>query len=179
MPSPSGNGVRIRLTRSHIHPGDLQLVEAKYLRFAPAITAGPVPGLEAVGMIEDAAPHALDGTGMTIGSRVAFSASGAWQRLPVVPAGSLVAVPDDLTDDLATQLLINTITARHVLRTALRALSVMPRRIVQTGATSAIGKPITVIAMKNGFSPIRLVRSLGSAERLVGCRQTKCKDPGT
>ena len=147
VPPLSGDGVLVRVTRSIIHPGDLHGVEAKYSQPAPAIPAGRVPGLEAVGVIEDAAPHALDGTGITIGSRVTFFASGAWQSLAVVPAGSLVAVPEDLTDDVATQILINTITARHVLRTALRALPATPRRIVQTGAASAVGKHITVLAM--------------------------------
>ncbi|MGQ7932553.1 zinc-binding dehydrogenase [Paraburkholderia sediminicola] len=166
VPPLSEGEVRVRVARSIIHPGDLQLVEARYSQPTPAIPAGRVPGLEAAGVVEEAAPRALDGTGIALGSRVAFFAPGAWQSRAVVPAASLVAVPDDLPDSVATQILINTITARHVLRTALRALPVTPRRIVQTAAASAVGKLITVLALKNGLAPIRLVRSPESARRL-------------
>jgi NADPH:quinone reductase-like Zn-dependent oxidoreductase len=117
--------------------------------------------------VEEAAPRALEGTGIAIGSRVAFFAPGAWQRWAVVPATSLVAIPDDLPDNVATQILINTITARHVLRTGLRALSATPRRIVQTASASAVGKLITVLALQDGLAPIRLVRAPESARRLA------------
>ncbi|PLZ00718.1 alcohol dehydrogenase [Burkholderia sp. WAC0059] len=166
-PPLSDGEVRVRVTRSIIHPGDLQLVEARYSQSASPIPFGRVPGLEAAGVVEDAAPHALDGTGITVGSRVAFFAPGAWQSRAVVPAGSLVAVPDDLPDSVATQILINTITARHVLRAGQRALSATPRRIVQTGAASAVGKLITAFALKDGLAPIRLVRSPESARHLA------------
>lgn len=167
VPPLAEGEVRVRVARSIIHPGDLQLVEGRYSQPEPSIPAGRVPGLEAAGVVEEAAPRALDGTGITIGSRVAFFAPGAWQSRAIVPAGSLVAVPDDLPDNVATQILINTITARHVLRTGLRALSATPSLIVQTGAASAVGKLITVFALKDGLVPLRLVRSPESAERLA------------
>ena len=159
--------VLIEVARSVIHPGDLQLIASKYTQPPPPIPQGRVPGLEAAGIVVDAAPGALDGTGLSISARVAFFAPGAWQTYAIVPAGSLIAIPDDLSDDIATQVLINTITARHVLRTALQGLSVRPRRIVQTGASSAVGKLITTFALKDGFNPIRLVRSPETAAKLA------------
>ena len=167
VPMLSADQVRIRVTRSIIHPGDLQLVEAKHSRADPAIPVGRVPGLEAVGVVEDAAPHALDGTGITMGSRVVFFSPGAWQSRVVVSAGSLLAVPDDVPDNLATQILINTITARHVLRAGLRALPAASRHILITGGASAVAKLITTLAIANGLTPIRLVRSSHSAARLA------------
>lgn len=107
VPPLSGSEVRVRVSRSIIHPGDLQITEAKHSRNAPAIPAGRVPGLKAVGVIEDTAPHALDGTGwhwMAVGSRVAFFARGAWQSRATVPAGSPLAVPDDLSVSVAKQI---------------------------------------------------------------------------
>ncbi|MGJ7512319.1 alcohol dehydrogenase catalytic domain-containing protein [Variovorax sp. GT1P44] len=167
VPSLSAGEVRVRVSRSIIHPGDLQIIEGRYSRNAPAIPAGRVPGLEAVGVIEDAAPHALDGTGMAFGTRVAFFAPGAWQSRATVPAGSLLAVPDDLSDSVATQILINTIAARHVLRAGLRALPAASNHILLTGAASAVAKLIAAFAVADGQTPIRLVRSRQSAERLV------------
>ncbi len=159
--------ILVRVSRSMIHPGDLQLVAAKYSQPGAAIPDGRVPGLEAAGVIADAAPGALDGTGLAVGTRVAFFAPGAWQTWVVVPAGALVAIPDDMTDEIATQLLVNAITARHVLRLALHGLSARPRYVVQTGASSAVGKLISAFALRDGLTPIQLVRSEESADRLA------------
>jgi NADPH2:quinone reductase len=158
--------VRVKVSRSIIHPGDLQLVAAKYSH-PDEIPQGRVPGFEAAGIVQDAAPAALVGTGVSIGMRVAFFAPGAWQTHAIVPAESLIAIPDDLPDNIATQLLVNTITARHVLRKGLEGLSPRPHHILQSGASSAVGKLITAFALRDGHDPIRLVRSSTSAERLA------------
>jgi NADPH2:quinone reductase len=163
----SDGEVLVRVTRSVIHPGDLQLIAAKYSRPAQAIAQGRVPGLEAAGIVEDAAPAALQDTGLSIGTRVSFFAPGAWQTHAIVPAESLVAIPNDLSDSIAAQILVNVITARHVLRKGLEGLSKRPQRILQTGASSAVGKIITTFALRTGLDPIRLVRSIDSAERLA------------
>lgn len=167
LPPLCGSEVRIRVFRSIIHPGDLQIIEAKHSRHASAIPAGRVPGHEAVGVIEDAAPHALDRTGMAVGSRVAFFAPGAWKSHATVPAGNLLAGPDDLSDSVATQILINTITAQQVLRAGRRTNPAMSRYILLTGAASAVAKLIAAFAIADGQTPIRLVGSALSAERLV------------
>jgi NADPH:quinone reductase-like Zn-dependent oxidoreductase len=105
--------VLVRVSCSVSHPGDLQLVTAKYSQ-PQEFPQGRVPGFEAAGIVEKAAPAALDGTGISIGMRVAFFAPGAWQTHAIVPADSLIAIPNDLPDSIATQVLVNTITARHV-----------------------------------------------------------------
>lgn len=162
----TGNEIRVRVTRSIIHPGDLQLVEARYSNPSEPISSGRIPGLEASGVIVEAAERALAGTGLAIGSRVAFFAPGAWQTYATVPADALVPVPDELTDDVAAQILINTITARYALRAAFESLENKPLTIVQSGAASSVGKFISALALRDGITPVRLVRSRDSAERL-------------
>ncbi|WP_147472448.1 alcohol dehydrogenase catalytic domain-containing protein [Pseudomonas coronafaciens] len=161
------DSVRVRLTRSMIHPADLQLVAAHYSPTVDAVPEGRVPGMEGVGVVEEAAPGALDGTGIEVGDRVAFLAESTWQSSLVLPAGSLVAIPDDITDDVASQMLLNTITARLVLRVAQRTLGTRPSRIVLTAASSSVGKLISVLALREGIPLIRLVRSEASAARLA------------
>lgn len=46
-------------------------------------------------------------------------------------ADGQVVMPDDLPENVATRILINTITAWHMLGISLRALSTAPRRIVK------------------------------------------------
>lgn len=159
--------IRVRMSRSMIHPGDLQLVAARYSPSQDDIPGGRIPGSEGVGIIEEAAPGSLDGKNISVGTRVAFLADSAWQSSVILPADALVAVPDDITDDIATQMLVNTITARHVLRSAVRTLGRKPSRIVLTAAASAVGKLITALARQDGISLIRLVRSSESAARLA------------
>lgn len=170
--SPMPRGLRdgevsVRVTRSVIHPGDLQLIATNYPSGGKDIPNGRVPGSEGAGILEAAAPGALDDTGIGIGDRVAFFASAAWQSQAIVPAASLIAVPDDLPDDVAAQVLVNTVTARHVLRAAFRALGSRPAHIVQTAAASAVGRLITAFALRDGLRPVRLVRSRESAARLT------------
>jgi NADPH:quinone reductase-like Zn-dependent oxidoreductase len=158
--------VLVRVSHSVIHPGDLQLVAARYSQ-GGEIPQGRVPGFEATGIVQDAARGALDGTGLSIGKRVSFFSPGAWQKHAIVAADSLIAIPADLPDNLAAQVLVNTITARHVLRKGLDGLSPRALPILQTGASSAVGKLITRLALCDGLDPIRLVRSSESADRLA------------
>lgn len=165
-PSPGAKEVRVRVVRSIIHPGDLQLVAARFSTAHAEIPEGRVPGSEAVGVVEDAASGALDGMDIKIGDRVAFLAQGAWQAEVVLPVHALVAIPDDISDDVATQILVNTITARHVLRTGLKSLGGAPSCVVLTAAASAVGKLIAEQALRHDLRLIRLVRSADSAARL-------------
>ena len=158
--------VCVRINKSIVHPGDLQLIEARYGDPSIALPDGRVPGLEAAGVIQDASSETLKETGLEIGSRVMFFSPGAWQNYAVVQSNALVAIPDDISDVVATQLLINTITARQVLRHALAGLDTPPKYILQTGASSAVAKIISMLAIKEGIQPIRLVRSDTSAYQL-------------
>src|SRR5690606_385660 len=97
-PALAPNSVRVRLTRTMIHPADLQLVAAHYSSSHGDIPEGRVPGMEGVGIVEEATPEALAGKGIRIGARVAFMADGTWQDSIVLPAGSLVTVPDEISD---------------------------------------------------------------------------------
>lgn len=153
--------VLVEVTRSAIHPGDLQLIAAQDTRDTAQWPR--VPGLEGAGVVADAAPGALAGTGLAPGARVAFFAPAAWQSHVAVPKEALVALSPDVPDDIAAQLLVNTVTARHVLRAAGQDGG----RLVQSGASSATGKLISAFALEAGLAPIRLVRSAQSAERLA------------
>ena len=159
--------VLVLVTRSMIHPGDLQVVAARYATSGVAIPEGRVPGLEAAGVIANAAAGALDGTGLAIGDRVMFFAPGAWQTYALVPVGALVMIPEDLSDDDATPLLIIPTTVRHVLLIALKGFATRPDHVLQTGAASAVRRLITAVALDQGLTAILLVRSTESAARIA------------
>lgn len=164
VPMPGPGQMLVQVGRSIIHPGDLQLIAARYSDPNAPIPGGRVPGLEAAGVVAALGPGVADGP--SIGARVIFFAPGAWQTHALVPTNAVVELPSDLPDEIATQLLVNTITARHVLRTGLNGLKRRPDHLLQTGAASSVGRLITVFALQLGLIPIRLVRSVHSAVRL-------------
>lgn len=195
--APAGNQVRIRVTRVPIHPGDLLSVQGASIGGASApIPSGQphVPGLEGIGLIEALGPEVEGHLSLTPGQRVAFfPVSGAWSQAILAPASSVIPVPDDIADRTAAQMLINTITARLILRATiahagkertgdistltarlilraghhcLPADIPLPVQFIQTAAGSAVGRLITVLALELGLKPLRLVRTRDGAERL-------------
>ena len=87
----------------------------------------------------------------------------------VVRSNSLLPVPNGISDQIASQMLINTITASVLIKAghnSLKAPVTLPVYILQNAASSGVGRLLTQIALDRGVRPIRLVRSLQSAEKL-------------
>ena len=109
--------------------------------------------------------------GLQEGLRVAFfPASGAWSDEAVVPASSVVPLPDSIPDEVGAQMLINTVTALTVIRAAHDFLPPDARTGVVTlltGAGSAVGRLIGKVLTERGVKVIRLVRSEANAAKLT------------
>jgi NADPH:quinone reductase-like Zn-dependent oxidoreductase len=78
-------------------------------------------------------------------------------------------VPNGISDQIAAQMLINAITASVLIKAghnSLKAPVTLPVYILQNAASSGVGRLLTQIALDRGVRPIRLVRSLQSAEKL-------------
>ncbi|MGO4426353.1 alcohol dehydrogenase catalytic domain-containing protein, partial [Streptomyces sp. MCAF7] len=112
---PEHGQVLIRTTAFPVHPGDLQAVEAY-----PGEAARPVPaGVEATGVVEAIGSDTRVAPGVEVGARVTvFPQPGAWSQWIVADAEVVVAVPDELPDEIAAQLLANPLTAVMLRREA-------------------------------------------------------------
>src|SRR5258708_33426786 len=163
----------IRVIARPIHPGDIQILSA--LPQGGPVAPIPegterIPGLEGVGTILRLGTNARAATRLSEGQRVAFfPATGTWGEYVVVRYNSLLAVPNELSDQIAAQMLINTITASVLIKAghnSLRAPITPPVHILQNAAASGVGRLLTQVALDRGVRPIRLVRSNQSAERL-------------
>lgn len=170
-PAPKTGEALIRVTHAPIHPGDLHFIKGTP-QGGPAVaidSSGRVPGFEGVGVIEDLGPETAT-PGLAVGTRVAFfPATGAWSRYVNVPVTSLVAVDDAIANEVAAQVLINTITAKIALGAGQASLppdAGSDIAVIQTAAGSSVGRLITAIALKSGLTPLRLVRSSGGARAL-------------
>jgi len=165
--------VLVRVIARPVHPGDIQILSA--LPQAGPVEPIPegtlrVPGFEGVGTILRLGTNPEVAKTFSEGQRVAFfPAMGSWAEYVVVRYNSLLPVPDEIPDQVAAQMLINTITASVLIKAghnSLKAPITLPVYILQNAAASGVGRLLTQVALDRGVRPIRLVRSNQSAERL-------------
>lgn len=153
--------IQVRVSISPVHRGDLVATETDL----PDGSAGRRLGTEAAGVVTVVGPSV---PALRVGDRVAvFPAPGAWSEHITVPAEAAAAVPDSLSDETASVLLVNTITSRNVLRAVneLRAAAAAPSDspLLVSGAASALGKLIVQQARDRGWPVVAVVRSDRSA----------------
>ncbi|MEW9584235.1 zinc-binding dehydrogenase [Paraburkholderia sp. DGU8] len=174
-PLASGTAL-VRVSAAPVHPGDLLGVSA-----SPAFGAarliprgGLVPGVEGVGVVEALAADVAPSRRIQVGTRVAFfPVNGAWSSRIAAPVQSLIPVPDEVSDEVAAQMLVNTLTARLAMRAGHNALPEDRREdvtVIQTAANSAVGKLLTHLLVEVGVNPILLVGSAASAQALKAAR---------
>lgn len=159
--APRAGEIQVRVSVSPVHRGDLVATETGL----PDGSAGRRLGTEAAGVVTAVGPSVPT---FRVGDRVAvFPAPGAWSEHITVPAEAAVAVPDSLSDETASVLLVNTITSRDVLRAVdeLRAAAAAPSDspLLVSGAASAVGKLIVQQARDRGWPVVAIVRSDRSA----------------
>jgi len=111
-PEPGEHELLVRVTRAGINFADTHARENSYLaRYELPLT----PGAEVAGVVEH------DGAGFTAGQRVvSLVGSGGYAQYVAAPAGTTFAVADDVDDGTALALLLQGLTAWHLLRTSAR-----------------------------------------------------------
>src|SRR5882724_4920632 len=163
----------IKVIARPIHHGDVQILSA--LPQGGPVAPIPegterIPGFEGVGKIVRLGTNAKAAKRFSEGQRIAFfPAKGAWAEYVVVRYNSLLAVPKEISDQIAAQMLINTITASILIKaghSSLKTPITLPVYILQNAAASGVGRLLTQVALERGVRPIRLVRSRQSAEKL-------------
>lgn len=157
-PEPGPGEVRVRITHRSLNPADLHTVLGNY---------GNLPDLPAVGGHEGTGRvEALgDGvTGVEVGQRVVLlGAAGTWQEYVVVPAADLFPVPDEVSDEDAAQLFVNPLTAWLLLE----ELGLDEGDwLLQTGATTQVGRIVIQLARRRGIRTINAVRREDAREEL-------------
>lgn len=165
--------VLVRVTARPVHPGDIQILSA-LPQGGPVVPIPKgtlrVPGFEGVGTILRLGTNPEAAQRFHEGQRVAFfPAMGSWAEYVVVSYDSLLPVPDGIPDQIAAQMLINTITASVLIKAGHNSLKppiTRPVYILQNAALSGVGRLLTQVALDRGVRPIRLVRSNQSAEKL-------------
>jgi NADPH2:quinone reductase len=167
-PAPGPGEVLIRVTKRLVHPGNHVLVRGHFPITLPP--DGMIPGGDGVGVVEAIGDGVDAARGVAPGTRVIFyPGPGAWSERVITRAEFATPVPDDIPDELACQVLVNTIGALYLLRAAERAAGGRAGRetpIVLTAAGSAVARIMTTIALQRGLRVIGVVRSRDGAGSL-------------
>lgn len=156
-PEPAAGQARLRMVRSPIHNHDLATIRGVY-GAKPRLPA--IPGSELLGIVDAVGD---DSSAIKTGMRVACTTQGAWAEYTLAPTGSLIPVPDAITDDLACQLIAMPMSALVLLD----ELHVSAGDwIVQNAGNGAVGRILMREATKRGINVIGLVRSEETARQL-------------
>jgi NADPH:quinone reductase-like Zn-dependent oxidoreductase len=161
--APERGQVLIRTTAFPVHPSDLLAIEAYR-----GTAAKPVPaGMEATGVVEAIGAGTRAAPGVKVGGHVSvFPQPGAWSQWIVADAEVVVAVPDELSDEVAAQMLVNPLTTVMLRREAEEHLAFgYDGLLVQTAAGSSVGRLVTGVCRFHNLPLVNVVRSdRGAAE---------------
>ena len=110
-PSPAAGQVLIRHTAIGVNMKEVGERQGAY----PCPPLPTVPGIEAVGIVEEVGDEAL---GFHRGQRVCYASmpTGSYCEYRIMPADRVVAVPDDLDDETVAATLHKGMTVRYLVR---------------------------------------------------------------
>ncbi len=150
-PAPGPGEILVRVRMAPVHPSDLHIVRGRFGR-QPRPPASP--GLECIGTVEGLGPGVA---GPAPGTRVVLlDVWGTWRERVVCAADRVIPVPDGVSDEDASQAMVNPLAAW--------AMTVFEHRLrrgewlVQTAAGSTVGRLVLQLAQAEGFRTINLVR---------------------
>ncbi|TNB49269.1 zinc-binding dehydrogenase [Martelella lutilitoris] len=158
-PVPGSGQVLVRMKLSPIHNHDLWTIRGNY-GYKPELP-GAIGGSEALGVIEKVG---ADVDQAMVGKRVAVAGvHGSWAEFFIAPAGSVLPLPDEISDEDGAQLIAMPFSAISLLET-LRAKK--GDWIIQTAANGAVGKLMTTLAKSHGINLVSLVRRKEAVKEL-------------
>lgn len=146
--TPGADEVLIKVLASPINPSDIMFVQNLY-GIRPQMPSGA--GFEGVGIVKAVGTNAK----VAIGTRVSFTAIGAWGEYVITNHRTLIPVPDAMTDDVAAQLFVNPFTAVAMVEES----GVKEGGwLMITACASALGKMVIQICKIRGIKTIGTVR---------------------
>jgi len=168
-PTPGPGEALLRIHARPINPSDLFVIRGLYGTL-PQLPA--TPGLEGMGTVEAVGEGVQ---GFTVGQRcIPLGTSGTWQEYLIVRTPQLMPIPDSICDETAAQFIVNPLTA-WVLTTEELKLE-KGDWLLQTAATSTLGRIVLQIAKLRGFKTINVVRRPEQVEELksLGADEVIC-----
>jgi NADPH2:quinone reductase len=163
LPKPGAGEVLIKMACAPINPSDLARIK-NVTEHEDRLTF--IPGIEGSGRVVAHGNGLL--SALWQGKRVACTSfsdkSGTWAEYMVTPASRCVPLPEDVSDEQGSMLLVNPMTAvaffdmaRHEGRKA----------IINTAAASSLGRMVELLGKKSRIPVIHIVRNLKQKATLI------------
>lgn len=160
VPEPDAGELLIRVGRAGVNFGDTHQRRNQYIakHELPVVLGG-----EVAGVVERVGPGAEPG-GLKPGDRaIALLRTGGYAEYAIAPAARAFPIPDGVSDDEALALLIQGLTAWHLLRTCARVAE--GDSVVVHSAAGGVGSLVTQLARPMGAG--RVIATAGSPDRLA------------
>jgi len=150
-PTPSKGQVLVRVLLSPIHPSTFAGIQPGNY---PGPGANEILSGEGVGVIE-AYGEGTDAT-LPVGSRVllAGNVGGSFAEYTLLWAQRLIPVPESISNENAAQMIVNPLSALLMVKDTPAG-----EWLLQTGASSILGKNVIQLSKHFGFKTINLVRN--------------------
>jgi NADPH:quinone reductase-like Zn-dependent oxidoreductase len=175
LPEPGPRQVRVRMLASPVNPSDLLVVRGRY---GVLPTLPSTPGFEGVAVVDKAGPG-LIGKAL-VGRRVAAinGDGGNWAEYAIIPAVQAIPVPAALDDTQVASMFVNPATVLAMVRHELA----VPKGewLLQSAATSALGRMVIRLGKHDGFKTINIVRRREAVDELkaLGADEVICTEDG-
>jgi len=163
LPKPKAGEVLIKMACAPINPSDLARIKS-VTEHADRLTF--IPGIEGSGRV------IAHGNGllpkMWQGKRVACTSfsnkSGTWAEYMVTTASRCVPLPEDVTDEQGSMLIVNPMTAVAFFDIARRGGH---KAIINTAAASSLGRMVELLGKKCSIPVIHIVRDLKQKTSMI------------
>lgn len=163
VPEPKQGEVLVNAYLRPVNPTDVILLKTGWGGMVPLPST---PGSEGVGKVVKNGPGASK---FKEGQRVAaapwpqFQGRGSWAQYVAIPEKDLILVPESLSDQTAAQIFINPMTVYGMLKE-----HNIPKGefLLQTAATSVLGRQIISLAKHYGVNTINIVRRKEAVDEL-------------
>lgn len=170
MPEPGADDVRLRVRAAAVNPADGKWRQGMFQTFAP-VPFPHVVGYDVAGTV-DAVGAAVAGfaPGYRVFAMLNPFTKGGYAEYAIVPAGSLVGIPDGV--DFATAAAIPTAGLTGVQMAEEHANAKDGQVILITGATGAVGRFALQAALSRGARVVAAVRGSQVEEaRALGAQE--------
>lgn len=160
-PSPGPDELLVRMLAAPVNPADLNLIEGNYGK-KPQLPC--VPGIEGVGLVESTGAAV---TGFQPGTMVMpVGVLGNWASHRVLPAASVLPLPEGMDSHQAAMLYVNPATAWGLIHAS--GPPVEGSWVAQNAGSSAAGHCVIQIAKFLGLRTVNFVRR---PESIPVCRK--------
>ncbi len=161
VPQPKAGEVLIKMASAPVNPSDLQRIKSVLKEDVDSF----IPGIEGSGTVVSAGKGLIPK--IWFGKRVACSSSdptsGTWAEYMVTSASFCFLLPNSISDEQGSMLLVNPMTAVAFFDIIRQEKH---KAVVNSAAAGALGGMIRFLGKKNNISVINVVRNDQQAEML-------------